>query len=392
MLTGKNIVVGVSGSIAAYKACEVVRFLQKKGASVRVVMTEEGAEFVGKLTFQALTQQPVFTSWKDGQTGLEHITLARWADCFLIAPATANTIAKIRFGLADDFLTSMALAYDKPIVFAPAMNTKMLENQSTTENIEVLKERGHIFVQPAEGLLACGEEGAGKLAELEDIYLEVLKALTPQKLKGKKVVVTAGATREFFDPIRYVSNASSGQMGYHLAKMSYVFGADTVLISAPVCITAPSQIKVIKVVSALDMYEKVLKEFKDASVLIMNAAVADFRPKEISHQKLKKDREPPTVEMEPNPDILKEVGRVKRENQMVVGFAAESQNIIENATDKIKRKNIDMIVANPVTVFSRDSYNGYIIYKDGKTNQIENCSKEEAAYLILDEITKILGT
>lgn len=389
MLSGRNIAVGVCGSIAAYKACELVRFLQKKGASVRVVMTQEATEFVGKLVFQALTQQPVFTGWKDGESGLEHISLARWADCFVIAPATANTIAKIRYGLADDFLTSMALAYDRPIVFAPAMNTKMLENPATTENIRVLEERGHLFVQPAEGILACGEEGAGKLADIEDIYLEILKSLTPQRLKGKKVVVTAGATREFFDPIRYISNASSGQMGYHLAKMAYAFGADTVLISAPVCITAPSQIKLINTVSALDMYEKVLQEFKDADVLIMNAAVADFRPKEKSSQKLKKDKEQLVIELQPNPDILKEIGKIKRPNQIVVGFAAESENIIQNAMDKITRKNMDMIVANPVTVFSKDSYTGYIIFKDGKTYNLENCSKEEAAYIILNKIAGI---
>lgn len=387
MLSGKNIVVGVCGSIAAYKACEIVRFLQKKGASVRVVMTQEATDFVGKLTFQALTQQPVYTSWKDGTSGLEHITIARWADCFVIAPATANTIAKIRHGFADDFLTSMALAYDKPIVFAPAMNTRMLENWATTENIKVLKERGNIFVQPAEGILACGEEGAGKLADTEDIYLEVLKALTPQKLKGKKVVVTAGATREFFDPIRYISNASSGQMGYHLARMAYAFGADTVLISAPVCIKPHSQIRLVNTISAIDMYEKVLLEFQDADVLIMNAAVADFRPKERSSQKLKKDKEHLLVELLPNPDILKEVGKIKRPDQIVVGFAAESENLIQNAIDKINRKNMDIIVANPVTVFSDENYSGYIIFKDGRSYKLENCSKEEAAYVILDKLS-----
>lgn len=386
MLEGKKIVVGVSGSIASYKACELVRFLQKKGATVRVVMTPQATEFVGKLVFQALTGEPVFVNWNDGQTGLEHITLARWADIFVIAPATANTIGKIRYGIADDFLTSMALAYSKPIVFAPAMNTKMFENPATQENISVLMQRGHIFVKPAEGVLACGEEGAGKLADIDDIYLEILKSTTNQLLKGKKVLVTAGATREFFDPIRYISNASSGLMGYNLAKMAYIFGAQVTLISAPTSLTLPSQIKKIDVISATQMYDEVMKHLDESDIIIMNAAVADFRPKQKSAEKLKKDKESLTVELEPNPDILKEIGKKKKENQILVGFAAESENIINNAKQKLLRKNLDFIVANPVSVFSKQNYLGTLISKDLKIKEIVADSKEKASFEIIKSI------
>lgn len=386
MLEGKKIVVGVSGSIASYKACELVRFLQKKGATVRVVMTPQATEFVGKLVFQALTNEPVFVNWNDGQTGLEHITLARWVDIFVIAPATANTIGKIRYGIADDFLTSMALAYSKPIVFAPAMNTKMFENPATQENISVLMQRGHIFVKPAEGVLACGEEGAGKLADIDDIYLEILKSTTNQLLKGKKVLVTAGATREFFDPIRYISNASSGLMGYNLAKMAYIFGAQVTLISAPTSLTLPSQIKKIDVISATQMYDEVMKHLDESDIIIMNAAVADFRPKQKSAEKLKKDKESLTVELEPNPDILKEIGKKKKRNQILVGFAAESQDIINNAKQKLLRKNLDFIVANPVSVFSKQNYLGTFISKELKIKEIVADSKEKASFEIIKSI------
>ncbi|MEZ0324106.1 MAG: bifunctional phosphopantothenoylcysteine decarboxylase/phosphopantothenate--cysteine ligase CoaBC [Hydrogenothermaceae bacterium] len=390
MLKGKNILVGVTGSIAAYKSCEIVRFFQKKGANVKVCMTPQATEFVGKLTFQALTNDRVFVNWDDGETGLEHITLARWADAFVIAPATANTIAKLRVGLADDFLTSLSIAYDKPIVIAPAMNTKMLENPATSENIEVLKERGYKIVSPSEGVLACGEEGQGKLPDIEDIYVETLRVLYGDILKGKKVLITAGGTREYFDPIRYISNASSGVMGYSLAKIAYGMGADVLLISAPTCLNTSSQIRKIDVVSAKDMYDLVIEKFRDFDIIIMNAAVADFRPREFSSQKLKKDRENLTVELAPNPDILKKLGEIKKEDQILVGFAAESENIIENAISKLHKKNLDVVVANPTLVFSKEFYQGTIIFKNGKTVDIETQDKEEASFLILKNIVENL--
>ncbi|MCX7760443.1 MAG: bifunctional phosphopantothenoylcysteine decarboxylase/phosphopantothenate--cysteine ligase CoaBC [Hydrogenothermaceae bacterium] len=390
MLKNRNILLGISGSIAAYKSCEIVRFFQKKGANVKVCMTPQATEFIGKLTFQALTNDKVFIDWNDGETGLEHITLARWADVFVIAPATANTLAKLRIGLADDFLTSLALAYDKPIVIAPAMNTKMLENPATSENINILKERGQRIVSPAEGILACGEEGQGKLADIEDIYIEILRVIYGDILKGKKILITAGGTREYFDPIRYISNGSSGTMGYSLAKIAYGMGADVTLVSAPTCLSIPSQIRKIDVVSAREMYDVVIEKAKEFDIIIMNAAVADFRPKEYSNQKLKKDRENPVVELTPNPDILKKLGEIKKENQILVGFAAESENIIENALSKLHRKNLDVIVANPTTIFSKEFYQGTVIFKNRKTVDIKTQDKEEASYLILKNIVENL--
>ncbi len=388
-MKNKNLLLGVCGSIASYKACDIVRHFQKKGFNVKVCLTPEAEHFIGKLTFQALTNDEVFSSWKDGKTGLEHIYLARWADVFLIAPATANTIAKLRFGIADNFLTSTALAYDKPLVIAPAMNTKMLENPATIENIKVLKERGNIFVSPCEGILACGEEGLGKLAEIDDIELAVKYAFYTKDLKGKKVLITAGGTREFFDPIRFISNASSGQMGYSLAKECYGFGADVFVVSAPTCLKLPSQIKKIDVISAQDMFNVIKDIYREFDIIIMNAAVSDFKPSSYSKEKLKKNKENPVVELSPNPDILKFLGKNKNKNQILVGFAAESENIIENATEKLIRKNLDVIVANPVKVFNKDIYEGVIIFKNGIKKEIKTENKEDAAFEIVKNIINL---
>ena len=382
----KNVLIGVTGSIASYKACELIRHFQKKGAQVKAVATPSALEFIGKLTFKALTGEEVLSDWRDGKTGLEHIFWARWPDVFVIAPASANTIAKLRIGLTDNFLTSLALAYDKPIVIAPAMNTKMYQNPATKENISVLKERGHLFVKPAQGELACGEEGEGKLADIEDIETVALYAVSPKPLKGKKILVTAGGTREHFDPIRYISNASSGQMGYALAKMAYVLGGDVTLVSAPTCLKAPYGVKKVDVVSAVDMYEAVLKYLPEVDIIIMNAAVADFRPKTFSKEKLKKAKENPVVELEANPDILKTIGEKKKEDQILIGFAAESSNLMENAKDKLERKNLDVIVGNLLDVFSRETHKGIIIFKNGKTVEIPPMDKESSALFILEKI------
>ncbi|WP_457644326.1 bifunctional phosphopantothenoylcysteine decarboxylase/phosphopantothenate--cysteine ligase CoaBC [Persephonella sp.] len=386
ILKEKNILVGITGSIAAYKTCELVRQLRKKGANVRVCMTSSAKEFVGELTFKALTEEEVLSDWKDGKTGLEHIFWARWAESFIIAPATANTIAKIRYGLADNFLTSVALAYEKPLVIAPAMNTKMYENPSTMENIETLKDRGHIFVDPSKGELACGEEGTGRLADTDDLETAILYSLLPKPLKNKKVLITAGGTREFLDPIRYISNASSGKMGYSLAKFAFALGGDVILISAPTSLRKPYGVKLVSVVSAEEMYREVMNRLNDMDIIIMNAAVADFRPENYSSKKLKKSTEKPVINLKPNPDILLEIGKRKKKNQLLVGFAAESDNLIRNAEDKLRRKNLDVIVANQLEVFSREIHQGVIIFKDGKTVEIPPMNKEESAYFILSKL------
>ncbi|WP_457643357.1 bifunctional phosphopantothenoylcysteine decarboxylase/phosphopantothenate--cysteine ligase CoaBC [Persephonella sp.] len=388
LLKNKNILIGITGSIAAYKGCELVRLLQKKGATVRVCMTPSAKEFVGELTFRALTGEEVLSDWKDGKTGLEHIFWARWADAFVVAPATATTLGKISSGIADNFLNSVALAYDRSIIFAPAMNTKMYTNPATQENIKKLSGWGHIFVEPDSGELACGEEGEGKLADIEHIYEAVLYTVLPKFLKGKKVLVTAGATREHFDPIRYITNASSGQMGYQLAKIAYAAGGDVVLISAPTCLKKPYGVKAVDVVSAQEMFSAVMEYLDWADVVIMNSAVADFRPASYSSQKLKKDKEQPIIELKPNPDILEEIGRRKKKNQTVIGFAAESENIIENALKKLKKKNLDFIVANPLDVFSKKSHKGVIISADGNRIEIPDMDKESSALFILEKIFK----
>ncbi|NPA12542.1 MAG: bifunctional phosphopantothenoylcysteine decarboxylase/phosphopantothenate--cysteine ligase CoaBC [Aquificae bacterium] len=388
VLKGKNITVGITGSIAAYKGCELIRYLQKKGATVRATLTPSAEKFIGRLTLQALTQHTVPVSWEEGETGLEHIFWARWSDTVVVAPATANTLAKLSQGFADNFLSSMVLAFDKKTVVAPAMNTVMYKNPATQENLKKLKDRGFLVVEPAEGRLACDEEGEGKLADIQDIYTEVLKAVLPDYLKGKNILITAGGTREYFDPIRYISNASSGQMGYSLAQMSYALGGNVVLVSAPTCLTAPSQIKKVDVVSAEDMYKAVMGYLDWADVVIMNSAVADFKPAQYSGQKLKKDKQSLTVQLAPNPDILKAIGERKREGQIVIGFAAESENIIQNAEDKLKRKNLDYIVANSLSVFSKDTHSGWIVSKDGQIYEIPPMDKENSALYILEKIFK----
>ena len=386
LLKDKNILVGVSASISAYKSPELVRAIQKEGGKVRVILTPKAKNFIGELTFKALTEDDVLSDWNDGKTGLEHIYWARWSDGFVIAPCSANLIGKLRVGLADNFLTSLALAYDKNIVLAPAMNTKMLKNPATQENIKVLKDRGYIFVDTKSGELACHEIGEGKLADIEDILTQVMYAVYPKPLKNKKILITAGGTREYFDPIRYISNNSSGLMGYLFAKVCYILGGEVILISAPTYLKKPYGVKVIDVISASDMYNAVMKHLEKTDIVIMNSAVADFRPKDYSKSKLKKSKEEPVVYLEANPDILKEVGKRRKDNQILLGFAAESDNLEENALSKLKRKNLDMIVANPLTVFSKDKHTGVIIFKSGERINLPILPKDEAVLFIINKL------
>ena len=388
ILKNKKILIGVSGSIAAYKSCELIRTLQKKGCTVRVCMTPSATEFIGKLTFKSLTGFDVFTDWKDGNTGLEHISWARWADGLIIAPATANTISKIALGIADNFLTSVVLAYDKKILFAPAMNTKMYLSPQIQNNIDKLKEYGHQFIEPEKGELACGEEGEGKLADIEDITTAIMRLVFPQILKGKNILITAGGTREHFDPIRYISNSSSGQMGYALARISYALGGNVTLISAPTCLRPIYGIKTINVTSAKDMYKEVMKHLNNTDIIIMNAAVADYRPDQFSKKKLKKTQDKNIITLVPNPDILSQIGKIKKNNQIIIGFAAESDNIIENAINKLKRKNLDYIIANSLEFFNKNIHKGWIIDKNGELIEIPALDKESSALFILEKIFK----
>lgn len=395
MLKDKNIIVGVTGGIAAYKAVDVVSQLKKKGAEVFVIMTEGAQEFVTPLTFQTISQNPVSTKIFSQPTTweVEHISLADRADAIIIVPATANIIGKIAGGIADDMLTTVVLASKAPIIFAPSMNVNMFENSLTQRNIETLKKLGHHIIEPEEGFLACGYTGKGRLPQTDIIIDEIEYVLNKKDLYKKKVLVTAGPTREDIDPVRYITNHSSGKMGYAIAKAARDRGGDVVLISGVTHIRPPSGVKFVRVGSALEMKEAVLKEFDDADVVIKAAAVADYRPENISGQKIKKSDEDFILKLTKNPDILLELGKQKGK-RILVGFAAETQDIIDNAQEKLKNKNLDMIVANDLTLegsgFDTDTNIVTIISSDGKIEKFNKMGKKELAHIILDKISGLL--
>lgn len=395
MLKGKNIVLGVCGGIAAYKAVEIVSRLRKAGATVHVIMTKSAAEFVKPLTFREMSANPVcIDMWAEPQHwNVQHIALATMADAFLIAPATANIIGKMAHGIADDMLSTTVMATKAPVVLAPAMNTNMYLNPIVQKNIAMLSELGYRFIEPDTGLMACGTEGPGRLPEpqciVEKLGLLFSEAAT---LKGKKVLVTAGGTREPIDPVRYVGNRSSGKMGYALAKAAAERGAKVVLVSGPTALECPPDVQRININTARQMREAVLAEFADADIVIKAAAVADYRPQQVAEQKIKKTGNQLTIVLEKNPDILQELGQLKK-HQILIGFAAETQELINHATDKLNRKNLDMIVANDVTLpgagFNADTNIVKILHRDGKIEEIEKLSKEKLAGIILDKIVKI---
>jgi len=390
MSHNKTVLLGITGCIAAYKSAEIVRGLQKKGVRVKVVMTEHACEFIGPTTFRALTSEPVAVGLFDAPGDpIHHISLTQEADLFVIAPCTANVIAKISHGIADDLLTTTALATTAPLIVAPAMNVNMYENPTTQENIEVLKDAGVSFVEPDEGYLACGDTGKGRLAEVEAIVSVVLEKLDiRQDLKDKNVLITAGPTHEMIDPVRFISNPSTGKMGYALAEAAYSRGATVTLISGPTGLAAPEGVTVIPIISANDMLNAVEPLFTDCDLAIFTAAVSDMRPKKAAEQKLKKGRDTEalsTIELVENPDILATMA-AKKENQMVIGFAAETENVLENARIKLKSKGADLIVANDVsteTGFGTDDNKVWIVSPE---NIIESshASKHEIADLILD--------
>ena len=397
MLKGKKIVLGVTGGIAVYKAVDLVSRLRKQGCQVRVVMTEHAQQFVTPLTFKEISGNQVAVSmWSSNQEfNVEHIALANWADAFVVAPATANIIAKMAYGLADDLLSTTLLAAQAPIVVCPAMNTGMYENVATQENIAKLQGRGITVMPPAVGKLACGTSGAGRLPEPQEIveFLNAFFAKREGDLRGLKVMVTAAGTREPIDPVRFVGNRSSGKMGYAVAQMAAERGAEVLLISGPSALSIPANVKAIKVETTNEMLEACLESYDKVDIVIKAAAVADYRPRDVAEQKIKKKTDDAlTVVMDKNPDILKTLG-AKKTHQVLVGFAAETQNLLENARDKVVKKNLDMIVANDVTAagagFNADTNIVKFLFANGEVRSLEQMPKVDVANCILDEALKI---
>jgi len=396
-----RITLGVTGGVAAYKAAELVRRLQQEGFNVQVVMTRGAREFVTPLTFAALSGQKVITDLFGDSSGseanlesaIEHIAVAQRTDLLLVAPATADVIAKFARGIADDFLTTLYLASTAPVVVAPAMNVNMWNHAATQENVERLRARGVRVVDPGEGYLACGMTGAGRLAGQEAIVAAVREVLKTQRdLEGETVLITAGPTCEDLDPVRYITNRSSGKMGYAVAEAAALRGAKVVLISGPVSLESPAGVERIDVRTAKEMHRAVIERITDSSIAVLAAAVADYRPVEQSAEKIKKSDAALTIGLEPTTDILAEVARNKGE-KIVVGFAAETDHVAENARKKLSAKNADLIVANDVTAegagFDRDTNIVTLFSRDGRDLALPKMSKGEVAQRILDEVVRL---
>ena len=393
----KNILVGVTGGIAAYKSAGIVSLLKKKGYNVRVVMTENATKIIGPLTLETLSRNRIYVDMWDRNPHyeVEHISLADWVDMVLIAPATYNIIGKVANGIADDMLTTIlsAVSIRKPVFFALAMNVNMYENAILKENINKLSSFGYRFIDAEEGLLACNYSAKGRMSEPEDIVDEIERYSIFSKienfdtaLKGKKILITSGRTKENIDPIRYLSNNSSGKMGYSLAQAATDLGAEVTLISGPTDLKVPNGLRnFISVESALEMYEKVKEYFEDTDIFIACAAVADYRAKEYKKEKIKKSDSDFVIELVRNPDILLEMSK-KKEKQLLVGFAAETNDIRENALKKLEKKNLDIIVANNASVMGSDENVIEIIRKDRTLVEISQKSKVELAYDILREV------
>ncbi|MDR3270912.1 MAG: bifunctional phosphopantothenoylcysteine decarboxylase/phosphopantothenate--cysteine ligase CoaBC [Peptococcaceae bacterium] len=396
MLSGKTILVGVTGGIAAYKAAEIVSRLKKLHAEVHVVMTDGAVRFITPLALRTLAATSVHTDTfaEPKMWNVEHIALAQRPDLILVAPATANTLAKMAAGIADNLLTSVLLATDKPVFAAPAMNHVMYHHPATQANIAVLKERRVRFIGPVSGFQACGSEGDGRMSEPAEIVAQVREYFQPPSaLNGKKVIVTAGGTQESIDPVRFITNRSSGRMGYAVAEAMRESGAEVCLISAPTHLQAPSGVELTPVVSAQEMYQAVLSRYDRADVLVKVAAVADYRPAQSADQKIKKTGDQLTIELIPNPDILAELGKRKR-GQILVGFAAETERLIEHAMEKIRRKNLDMLVANDVTKpgagFESLTNIVSFLYPDGQRKDLVQMSKIEIARILVREIAELI--
>jgi len=398
MLKGKEIIVGITGGIAAYKTAELVRELTKKGANTHVVMTKNAMEFVTPLTFQTISGNPVihemFELFRGSKIG--HIALSDIADQMVIVPATANIIGKIANGIADDFLTTMAMATTVPILFVPSMNTKMWESKMVQMNIEKLKDAGYDFLEPGVGDLACGTSGKGRLPTIGDILEKMEDIFTIKDLVNERILVTSGPTAEFIDPVRCITNRSSGKMGYAIAKIARRRGAEVILITGQTHLPQPrNDIEVVEVVTACEMRDAVMEHYRACTVIIKAAAVADFKCSTENCNKIKKKGDESTMllELTKNPDIIGELGMLK-ENRILVGFAAETENLLENASEKLKKKNLDLIIANDVSKsdigFGSDNNEVIIIEVSGKTRHVPIMSKEEIANIIFDSIKKII--
>lgn len=395
MLKGKTVVLAVSGSIAAYKIASLASALGKLHADVQVLMTQNATNFINPITFETLTGNKclVDTFDRNFQYSVEHVALAKRADVVLVAPASANVIGKIANGIADDMLTTTVMACKCKKIISPAMNTQMFENPIVQDNLKKLEHYGYEVIQPAVGLLACKDVGAGKMPEPETLLEYILREVAYEKdLKGKKILVTAGPTQEPIDPVRYLTNHSSGKMGYAIAKVCSMRGADVTLVSGKTAIKSPLFVDVVPVTTARDMYEAVTSRFDQQDIVIKAAAVADYRPKTISDQKVKKADGELSIEMERTDDILKYLGEHKREDQFLCGFSMETEHMLENSRKKLEKKNLDMVVANNVKVegagFAGDTNIVTLITKDDET-QLPLLSKEETAVEIMNKILEI---
>ncbi|MED0931391.1 bifunctional phosphopantothenoylcysteine decarboxylase/phosphopantothenate--cysteine ligase CoaBC [Bacillus mobilis] len=396
MLKGKKILLCVTGGIAVFKAAALTSKLTQAGAIVKVMMSESAMKFVTPLTFQALSRHDVYTDTFDEKDSavIAHIDLADWADVVLVAPATANCIGKLAGGIADDMITTTLLATTAPVWIAPAMNVHMYENKIVQKNMMTLKTLGYTFIEPGEGFLACGYVAKGRLEEPEVIIARLEEAFSEQKpLRGKKILITAGPTREKIDPVRFMTNFSSGKMGYAIAEVAANLGADVILVSGPTALNPPLRVNTVQVESAQDMLEVVLQQYQNVDVVIKTAAVADYRPKYVHDNKMKKKNGDAVIELERTVDILKTLGEMK-DKQLLIGFAAETTNVEEYATKKLREKNANMIVANDVKAqgagFGTDTNIVTMYRKDGEVIELPLLTKKEVAREILKQIEMML--
>lgn len=394
MLKGKTVVLAVSGSIAAYKIASLASALKKLHANVQVLMTKNAVNFINPITFESLTGNKclVDTFDRNFQYSVEHVALAKQADVVLVAPASANVIGKIAHGIADDMLTTTVMACKCKKIIAPAMNTNMFDNPILQDNLKILEHYGYEVISPAVGYLACGDTGAGKMPEPELLLQYILREIAYEKdMQGKRVLVTAGPTQESIDPVRFITNHSTGKMGYAIAKMCMLRGAEVTLVSGPTSVAKPEFVHVVDVVTAKEMYEEVTKRAKDQDIIIKAAAVADYRPKSVSSEKMKKKDDDLAIPMERTDDILKFLGEHKKEHQFLCGFSMETENMLENSRKKLEKKHLDMIVANNLKVegagFAGDT-NVVTIITGQEEVSLGKMTKEETALRILDEILK----